>query len=68
MYDDAIDAYEKSLKAKDANAEAHYNLGLLYENVRSDKPLASKHYKRYLELDPKGKDAAEVSSWIERLK
>lgn len=67
MYDEAIEAYEKSLTAQDTNADAHYNLGLLYENLRGNKSLAIKHYKRCLELNPKGKDAEEVSSWIQQM-
>ena len=67
MYDEAVQEYEQSLKLKEAHAEAHYNLGLLYDTVRNDKALALKHYQRYLELDPQGKDAPEVSSWIKRL-
>jgi tetratricopeptide (TPR) repeat protein len=68
LYDEAIEAYKRSLEFNPKNAEAHYNLGLLYENFNGDPGLAASHYRRYLELEPDAEDKEEVSGWIRRLK
>jgi len=68
LYDEAVEAYKKSLEFNPDNPEAHYNLGLLYESVRGDKERASLHYHKYLELKPDADDKDEVEAWIERFK
>lgn len=68
LYDEAVGAYEKSLKFNPDNPEAHYNLGLLYQNYKSDPDKAVTHYQRYLELKPEAEDKEEVKGWIESLK
>lgn len=67
LYDEAIEAYEKSLKFYPANPEAHYNLGLLYHNIKQDPEKAVQHYRKYLELKPDSEDKEEVKGWIESL-
>ena len=64
FYDDAIGEYEKSLKFSSNNPEAHYNLGLLYDNYKNDLKEAGVHYRKYLELKPDAADKEEVESWI----
>lgn len=66
-YEDAIDAYRKSIELNPKNAEAHYNLGLLYERVKSLSDRATWHYRRYLELKPQAEDRDEVQQWIDML-
>lgn len=68
LYDEAVEAYEKSLTYDPKNADAHYNLGLLYGNLKSDGEKAILHYRKYLELKPKADDREEVLGSIEKLK
>jgi len=67
FYDKAIEAYQQSITYSPNNADAYYNLGLLYENVLSDSRKAIKNYKKYLELNPKAQDKSEVEERIEQL-
>lgn len=67
LYDQAIESYEKSLFSDSRNADAHYNLGLLYHNINQDRARAVEHYRRYLELKPDAEDKEEVLGWIENL-
>ncbi|MBI4323399.1 MAG: tetratricopeptide repeat protein [Candidatus Omnitrophica bacterium] len=66
-YDEAIEAYQNSLELEANNADAHYNLGLLYERVKSQSDRAAWHYRRYLELKPKAEDRDEVQQRIDML-
>lgn len=66
-YDEALEAYDQSVRSDPNNPDAHYNLGLLYEKVREDPEQAVRHYRRYLELNPAAKDRTEVQGWIDAL-
>ena len=68
LYDEAVDAYNKSLEYNPDNAEAYYNLGLLYENFKGDPDFAIRCYEKYLKLQPEAMDREEVQGWIDRLK
>jgi tetratricopeptide (TPR) repeat protein len=68
LYDEAVESYEKSLKIDSKNADAHYNLGLLYKDVKNDAVKACEHLSSYLELKPDAEDKEEVKEWIENLK
>lgn len=68
MIEEAILAYEKSLEFDRNNPEAHYNLGLLYEETGYNLEKAIFHYQKYLELKPQAEDRKEVEAWIEKLK
>ena len=68
LYDDAIEAYEKSLGLDPNNADAHYNLGLLYSDVKNNSKKAIAHYKKYLELKPDAEDRDDVQGWIDKLR
>lgn len=68
LYDEAVEAYEKSLTYDPKNADAHYNLGLLYGNFKTDGQKAILHYRKYLELKPNADDREEVLGLIEKLK
>jgi len=67
FYDEAIDEYEKSLGYSSTNSDAHYNLGLLYENIKKDPEKAIEHYRKYLEIKPDAGDKEEVGGWIKKL-
>lgn len=66
-YDEAIESFEKALKIDPDMADAHYNLGLLYENVERDQDKAVGHYRRYLKLVPDSLDRDEIQASIMRL-
>lgn len=67
-YEEAIRAYENSLKSDPNNAEAHYNLGLAYDTIRDDKVKAAYHYNAYLKLKPNAPDRDEIEKFISNLK
>ena len=67
LFDEAVEAYEKSLEMDPDNPEAHYNLGLLYVNFKEYPERAVKHYRRYLELSPDAIDREEVVEWVKIL-
>jgi tetratricopeptide (TPR) repeat protein len=54
LFEEAEEAYQKAIALKPALAEAHYNLGVLYELHRKDPIKALPYYRKYLELG--GKD------------
>jgi|GEM_PF-3080370 len=56
QFDKAIEAYEKALQRNPRDAEALYNLGLLYEQGKKDAAKAIEYYKKYLEHAPAGAD------------
>ena len=67
-YDAAIAEYEKALALDPNNAEAHYNLGLIYDDINDDANKAVFHYRAYLKLRPKAADRDEVERAIKNLK
>ncbi|MFH1442360.1 MAG: tetratricopeptide repeat protein [Candidatus Omnitrophota bacterium] len=68
LYDEAIEAYEKSLSYNPDNAEACYNLGVLYNDYKYDADKAKENFIRYLELIPDAEDKEEVILLIDKLK
>ncbi len=67
-YPDAMDAYIKALEFDPRIAEAHYNLGLLYEEVEKDYARAALHYSNYLTLKPDAPDREQVKAILEKLR
>jgi tetratricopeptide (TPR) repeat protein len=67
LFKEAIESYQKCLEFDPKMAEAHYNLGLLYEDFKKDPEVAILHYQKYLELNPDAEDKEEVKKWIDRL-
>lgn len=65
-YSEAIDSYEKSLKLDSANADAHYNLALIYGNAKEEPAKAAHHYRAYLKLRPNAPDKDEVEALIDK--
>ncbi len=64
MYADAEREYYKCLQLDPNDAEVHYNLAILYDDRMNKTSAALVHYKRYLELRPKGESSEEVRQWI----
>lgn len=65
LYEEALAAYQKSLKFRPNNPEAHYNLGLLYGEVKQDPAIAAFYYRKYLELNPEAEDHEDIQKLID---
>ena len=63
-YNEAITELEKVLELNPNDAATHYNLGLIYADYIGNKNKALIHFKRYLALDPKDKDADRAKKYI----
>lgn len=57
-YDEAIEELQKILEINPGNAEAYYNIGLIYEN-KNQKEDARKMYEKALSIDSDYKLARE---------
>jgi Flp pilus assembly protein TadD len=57
-YDEAIEELNKVLEVNPKNAEAYYNLGLIYEH-KNQKEDARNMYEKALNIDPEYKLARE---------
>lgn len=64
----ALQNYEKALDGTLLSAEAHYRLGLLYEDQLKNEVGALHHFERYLELAPQGQFATDVKGYVDRLR
>jgi|SRR3989344_6538010 len=64
---EAIKVLEKALSIKPDDALINYNLGLVYgKNGDFDKAL--KHFAKFLNLDPKHKEAPKIKELIKKIK
>ena len=63
----AVTEYEKSLAYDPDNAEAHFNLGLIFKGEGNDPVKALQHFRKYLELRPDAEDAFHVQESIDKL-
>lgn len=66
-YEMAIDEYEKALSLNPDDTDTHYNLAIIYDDLRRNPKRAIEHYKKYLELKSDAADIDEVKEWIARL-
>lgn len=64
----ALQSYEKALDGTLLSAEAHYRLGLLYEDQLKNEVGALHHFERYLELAPQGQFSTDVKTYVDRLR
>lgn len=67
MFDEAIKSFKRSLELSGEDAEIHYNLAIMYDQVKKDKDQALTHYTEYLRLSPDAKDMYEIRARIESL-
>ncbi|MFH1460101.1 MAG: tetratricopeptide repeat protein [Candidatus Omnitrophota bacterium] len=67
FYEQAIEAYQKSLDIDKNNPEANFNLGLIYQNFKKMPEIATVYYCKYLELNPKAKDKQKVKDWLDNI-
>src|SRR5438105_15889890 len=59
-YDGAINAFENALISNPKSAAAHFELGLLYEEKKSNPAAAIYHFEKHLELRPESNMAETV--------
>ncbi len=64
---DAEREYLQALRIDPADADVHYNLGILYDDEMKLPEKAALHYRRYLQLSPHGPDADRVRNWLMKL-
>ncbi|MFQ5589515.1 MAG: trypsin-like peptidase domain-containing protein, partial [Nitrospiria bacterium] len=64
LYDAAETAYLRAVLSNPRYADAHYNLGILYDNHLNKRKQAVTHYRKYLELKPGSPDAVQVGQWL----
>ncbi|MFH0877443.1 MAG: tetratricopeptide repeat protein [Candidatus Omnitrophota bacterium] len=66
-YDLAVTEFKTALSYNPRNAQAHYNLGIIFDDYFKDSENARYHYKSFLELDPRSDDAEAVRDWLAAL-
>jgi len=64
----ALQHFETALDGTMLSAEAHYRLGMLYEDQLKNEVGALHHFERYLELAPQGQFATAVKGYVDRLR
>ena len=66
----AVASYEKALDGTSRTADAHFRLGILYDQKLNDPLSAAHHFRRYVEVAPNGshvKEATANTARIERV-
>lgn len=66
-YRDAEKLYLQALARSPNSAAIHFNLGVLYMEGLKSSASALKHFRRYLELNPRAPDADQVRAWVNEL-
>jgi tetratricopeptide (TPR) repeat protein len=65
-FEDALASFEKALQLDPDFAEAHLDIGVLYDDTFKDADKAVFHYREFLRLEPGSEKADMVARWIER--
>jgi len=60
QWEAAIKEYQKVITFKPNDADAHFNLALIYDTVENERLKARDHYQKYLNIKPDAPDAAKV--------
>jgi LysM repeat protein len=63
-YDGAISAFESALTSNPKSAAAHFELGVLYEERKTNYARAIYHYEKHLELNPDSNMAESITQRI----
>jgi tetratricopeptide (TPR) repeat protein len=66
-FETAVKEFKACLSANPKNAQAHYNLGIIFDDYFKDKENARYHYRTFLELAPTSEDAESVREWLANL-
>lgn len=65
QYPQAVKEFEQALKMRPNDADANFNLGTLYAQRLQDRPKAIAYFQRFLELNPRSKEAARVRAFLD---
>ena len=68
MFDRAIQYFERFMELSGDDADIHYNLAVIYEQVKKDKYKAAEHYEKYLALSNNPPDLYETKMRIDSLR
>lgn len=63
----AVNSYEKTLDGTAKTADAHFRMGLIYDEKLNDSLSAVYHFRRYLALQPTGSHARDAKANLSRL-
>ena len=63
-FKNAVREYEKAIFYLPDDADSHFNLAVTSDQALGDRPMAILHYKRYLEIVPKARDAKKIQERI----
>lgn len=63
-YQKAIKEFEAVIKANPNDADAYYNLGVIYAEYLNEEEKAIDYFSRYLELAPNDKDADKARKYL----
>jgi len=63
-YGRAAKEFLRVVELRPTDADAHFNLGLIYAEHLPDRERAIEYFNRYLTVDPKGRDAAYAKQYI----
>lgn len=67
-FNQAAEELHKVIRLNPEDEDAHYNLGVLYENHLGDRKQAKFHYRQYLKLAPAARaDVNDVKEWIRQI-
>lgn len=64
LFDRAAKEFERTLEFNANDARAHYNLGYVYSEHLEQHAKAMRHFDRYLQLDPNGRDNDTVRAYL----
>ena len=66
-YQLALEEYQRALRLRPYDADAHYNIALLYDIYKTDPVRAIAHYRKCLEFNPKFKGNDRIQERITEL-
>lgn len=64
MFKEAAGQFEQALALNPDDAQAHHNLGILYESHLGLRERAVEHFRRFIALTPDEKKRNEVMRWV----
>ncbi|MEI8349278.1 MAG: tetratricopeptide repeat protein [Candidatus Omnitrophota bacterium] len=67
QWEAAIGEYQKVVALKPNDADAHFNLALIYDTIQNERAKANEHYRKYLDIKPDAPDAAKVKERMTHL-
>lgn len=64
QYERAATEFRKVIEMRPDDAESYYNLGVIYAEHLPDRERAIAHFRRYLKINPRARDASWVKQYI----